>query len=144
MLGGGKGLSLWMWLQENAWAALVSLAALLLLGLWRVVPRFGPLAPPEAAAELRLSSHLEASGRFYRRHLPIEDIHQGLARAFLQRLAERRPGIAARTASQRNAELARLAGANPQAVARALDMPATSVGDFIRSTILIKRMEQAL
>jgi len=144
MLGGGSALSLWVWLTENAWAALASLGLLLAFWLWRVVPRFGPLAPPEAGAELRLSSHLEASGRFYRRHLPIEDIHQGLARAFLQRLAERRPGIAARPAGQRNAELARLAGAQPQAVARALDMPAASVGDFIRSAILIKRMEQVL
>ena len=144
LLGGGSSLSLWVWLQENAWAALASLAMLLLLWLWRVVPRFGPLAAPEPGTELRLSSHLEASGRFYRRHLPIEEIHQGLSRAFLQRLAERRPGIAARPAGERNAELARLAGANPQAVARALGAPATSAGDFIRSAILIKRLEQAL
>ena len=144
MLGGGTALSLRTWLAENARAALAGLGVLLLLWLWRVVPRFGPLAPPEPAAELRLSSHLEASGRFYRRHLPVEAIHQGLVRAFLQRLAERRPGIAARAAGQRNAELARLAGARPQAVAHALDMPAASAGDFIRSAILIKRMEQAL
>jgi hypothetical protein len=144
MLDGGSALSLWVWLKENAWAALAGLGALLFLWLWRVVPRFGPLAPPEPAAELRLTSHLEASGRFYRRHLPIEAIHQGLARAFLQRLAERRPGIAARAAGQRNAELARLAGVEPQAVARALDVPASSAGDFVRSAILIKRMEQAL
>lgn len=144
LLGGGSALSLWVWLQENAWAALASLGMLLLLWLWRVVPRFGPLAAPETGGELRLSSHLEASGRFYRRHLPIEAIHQGLSRAFLQRLAERRPGIAARAARERNAELARMCGASPQAVARALDVPATSAGDFIRSAILIKRLEQAL
>jgi hypothetical protein len=144
ILGGRSELSLWRWLEANAWTALASLGLLIALWLWRVVPRFGPLAPAEDVAELRLASHLEASGRFYRRHLPIEEIHQGLRRAFLARLAERRPGIAARGPAERNAELARLAGVNPQAVARALDAPAQSVGDFVRGSITLKRLEQAL
>lgn len=144
LLGGGSDLSLWRWLLDNAWAALASLALLAVLWLWRVVPRFGPLAAPEPEAELRLTSHLAASGRFYRRHMSVAEIHQGLRRAFLQRLAERRPGIAARAVRERNAELARIAGVSAAAVARALDAPAQSIGDFVRGAILIKRLEQAL
>lgn len=144
ILGGRSGLSLWRWLADNAWAALTGCALLLAFWLWRIVPRFGPLATPPADPELRLASHLEASGRFYRQHMPTVEIHQGLRRAFLQRLAEKRPGIAARVPAERNTELARVAGVKAQAVARALDHPVDSTGDFVRATILIKRLEQAI
>ena len=144
LLGGHSDLSLWRWLADNAWMALAGLAALITLWLWRAIARFGPLAPAPAPAELRLASHLEASGRFFRKHLALPEIYQGLRNGFMQRLLERRPAIAARTAGARNAELALLIGVRAESVARALDAPALSVGEMVRDVALLQRLAQKL
>lgn len=144
LVWGDDDVSLWDWLTEHALLALASLAVLILLWLWRVVPRFGPLAPEVPPAEQKLISHLEASGRFYWKHMEPPEIYAKLRAAFVQRLRERRPGIAQRSADQRNAELARMIAARPEAVARALDAPARSVGELVRNAILLQRLSQKL
>lgn len=60
--------SLGAWLKRNAWMPLLSLALLGLLGLWRSVPRFGPLAADPEPIRRRLGDHLLASGRFLWAH----------------------------------------------------------------------------
>ncbi len=144
LVWGDDDVSLWDWLVEHALLALTSLAVLILLWLWRVVPRFGPLAPEAPPAEQKLLSHLEASGRFYWKHMEPPEIYAKLRAAFVQRLKERRPGIAQRNPDQRNAELARLIAARPEAVARALDAPARSVGELVRNAIVLQRLSQKL
>lgn len=136
--------SLWTWLGNHAALALASLALLLLVWLWRVVPRFGPLMPDAAPAEQKLSSHLEAVGRFYWKHMGPVEIYARLRAAFLQRLTERRPAIVVRNAAERNAQLAQLAGVRAEAVARALDQPAHSTGELIRNAVLLQRLAQKL
>ena len=144
LVWGNDDVSIWTWLANHAAYALASLALLLVVWLWRVVPRFGPLQPDVAPAELKLSSHLQAVGRFYWKHLTPVDIYARLRATFVQRVAERRPGIAMRSAAERNQELAQLAGVNADAVARALDRPAHSVGELIRNAVLLQRVSQKL
>ena len=57
-------LSLVTWLRKHAWAPLAGGAAALLLWLWRVIPRFGPIMPDAERRRRRLLDHLRASGRF--------------------------------------------------------------------------------
>ena len=52
------------WLGKHAWAPLAGGAAALLLWLWRVAFRFGPVAPDPERGRRRLLDHLRASGRF--------------------------------------------------------------------------------
>ncbi len=144
LVWGNDNVSIWTWLAQHAALALASLALLLAIWLWRVVPRFGPLVPDSGPAEQKLSSHLEAVGRFYWKHLGPVEIYAKLRAAFAQRLAERRPGIAMRTAAERNAQLAQLGGVRAEAVARALDQPAHSVAELIRNTVLLQRLSQKL
>ena len=100
--------------------------------------------PGAAAADQKLSSHLEAVGRFYWKHMQPVEIYAKLRAAFVHRLSERRPGLVMRNAAERNAELARLGGVRVEAVARALDQPAHSVGELIRNTVLLQRLSQKL
>ena len=144
LVWGNDELSLWDWLTEHAGFALISLGLLLGVWLWRVIPRFGPLEPEAPPAEQKLLSHLEASGRFYWKHMEPPEIYAKLRSAFILRLTERRPGIARRQADQRNAELARLIGARPEAVARALDLPAQSIGELVRNAVLLQRLSQKI
>jgi len=58
-------LSLWSFLTEHALAALAAGVALLVAWLWRIAPRFGPVAPDAPPVRRRLLDHLRASGRYY-------------------------------------------------------------------------------
>ena len=136
--------SLWTWLREHALLAMVSLALLIVVWLWRVIPRFGPLVPELRPAEQKIASHLEAAGRFYWKHLGPAEVYAKLSSSFMQRLGERRPGIFTRKSADRNAELARLAGVNEEAVARALDHPVHNIGELVRNAVLLQRISQKL
>ena len=141
---GDDDVSTWSWLIEHAWMALLAAGAALALWLWRVAPRFGPLEAEAAPAEQRLIRHVEATGRFYWKHLSPGGVYATLHAAFMQRLTERRPGLARRANAERNAELAQLIGARPDAVTRALDAPVRGTGEFIRDTALLQRLTQKL
>lgn len=56
--------SLLRWLREKAWAPLGALALLVLVWLWRELPRFGPRLPDPAPGGRSLLEHLTACGRF--------------------------------------------------------------------------------
>jgi hypothetical protein len=57
--------SLPKWLWERAPLALVAAGVFLLLWLWRVVPRFGPLLPGDGVDRRSLLEHIRAVGRFH-------------------------------------------------------------------------------
>jgi hypothetical protein len=58
-------MSLPKWLWERAPLALVAAGVFLLLWLWRVVPRFGPLVPGAGVDRRSLLEHIRAVGRFH-------------------------------------------------------------------------------
>jgi hypothetical protein len=53
------------WLLEHAPAAIAACAAFVMVVLWRVIPRFGPLLPAPAPDRKSLLEHIRALGRFY-------------------------------------------------------------------------------
>jgi hypothetical protein len=55
--------TLWEWLRESAWTALLSAAVLLAVWLGAIVPRFGPLVPEPVPDRRALVEHLRAMGR---------------------------------------------------------------------------------
>ena len=55
--------SLWEWLLDSAWMVLFSGAVLLLLWLWGVVPRIGPLRIEPEPERRSVAEHLRAMGR---------------------------------------------------------------------------------
>jgi len=88
--------TLFAWLREHALAALVALAALLALWLWRVTPRFGPLQPGSSGARRSLLEHLQAVGRFHADHNHLARLlHQvrGEAQALFERAAPLSAGL---------------------------------------------------
>jgi len=54
---------LWSWLNMHAWRALAASAMLIMLWLWSLAPRFGPLRPDPEPVRRRLLDHLRANGR---------------------------------------------------------------------------------
>jgi hypothetical protein len=103
-------LSLWQWLTEHALAVLISGAALLFLWLWRIGPRFGPVAADLPPARRRLLDHLRASGRFHWNNRGRDRLAEAAREACLARLARAHPGFASLPPGERAAQLAAYAG----------------------------------
>jgi hypothetical protein len=102
-------LSLWDFLVEHAAALLLTLAALLVAWLWRIAPRFGPIAPDAPPARRRLLDHLRASGRFYWAQGLRERLVAAARDAALRRVARAQPEFAAAPDAERAERLVALA-----------------------------------
>jgi hypothetical protein len=131
-------LSLWGFLAENAAAVLAAGLALLVVWLWRIAPRFGPVAPDAPPARRRLLDHLRASGRYYWALNLRERLLIAARDAALRRVLRAQPEFAAASPPERAARLAALAGVPVGDAQRLLD-----AGGAIRGAAFIQVMQTA-
>lgn len=132
------------WLLETMPAALLASAVLLLLWLWRVVPRFGPPRPEMAPERRQLREHLTAIGHYVWRLGGLEHWLQVARESFLQRLALRHPALAALPPGEQASALSRLTHRPPALIASALHAPATSPAAFTLALRTLKNLERSL
>lgn len=85
--------SLFTWLVENAQAALIATAALLLVWAWRAGVRFGPVEPEPARERRRLLDHLRASGRFLWRSGGEPKLLAAARETCMHKIARTRPAL---------------------------------------------------
>jgi hypothetical protein len=114
-------LSLWRFLETNAPAVLAAAAALVALWLWRVGPRFGPVAPDPPPVRRRLLDHLRASGRYY------------WASGLRMRLVDAARDAALRRASRAHPELAAGAPGGAARLAALVGIPERQAERFLRA-----------
>lgn len=138
-------LSLLDWLLQHAAAALGAAAALLALWLWRVVPRFGPIAPDPEPARKRLLDHLRASGRFQWAAGGGPVLAEAAREAALRALQRAQPDFAALNPAEREARLAAQFGLPPQA-ARMLLQPvrAATPPELVAATAVYQSIHEQL
>jgi hypothetical protein len=131
-------LSLWGFLEEYAFAVLLASAALLVAWLWRVAPRFGPVAPDAPPARRRLLDHLRASGRYFWSLDLRERLLVAARDAALRRVLRAQPEFAGAKPQERAAHLATLAGVSIPEAQRLLD-----AGGKMRGAAFIQIMQTA-
>jgi hypothetical protein len=138
-------LSLWDFLVENAAAVLLTAGALLVAWLWRIAPRFGPVAPDLPPARRRLLDHLRASGRFYWAQGLRERLVAAARDAALRRVSRAQPEFAAASDAERAARLVALAGVSDAAARRLISAAGPMPGAaFIEVTQTAQRIHAAL
>jgi hypothetical protein len=118
------------WLVEHASEAWFAAAVLLLAGLWRVIPRFGPLLPEPPPVRPGLGEHLTACGRFLLQRCAYEYLILPLREEVLRALEEQRhlhPEITNRTLLA-----AHLSGMRPADIDRALAADPDTHHEFLR------------
>jgi hypothetical protein len=103
-------LSLARWLADNAWAVLAAGVLLLIVWLWRVASRFGPVAPDPEPARRRLLDHLRASGRFQWARGGGTTLVEAAREAALRRVARAYPDFAGLARAEQQARLVELFG----------------------------------
>jgi hypothetical protein len=142
-------LSLWGFLHQHAAPVLSTAAALLVLWLWRIAPRFGPVRPDAAPARRRLLDHLRASGRYYWARGLRAPLVSAARDAALRRIARAQPDFPAAPAAERLARVAALAGIEREEAERFMRAGADSIritrgADFIRIMHTAHRIHSAL
>ncbi len=138
-------LSLWRFLVEHALPVLLAAAALLALWLWRIAPRFGPLAPDAPPARRRLLDHLRASGRYYWASGLRARLVAAARDAALRRVAQAQPDFAAAPPPEQAARLAALAAMSPQDAAQLLAAQGAPRGaEFMQLVHHAQRVHSAL
>jgi hypothetical protein len=138
-------LSLLGWLRANAWAALTAGGVLLLLWLWRIAPRFGPVQPDPERARRRLLDHLRASGRFLWSNGGSAQLLEAAREACLRRVLRAHPDLMAASEAQRKARIAQLLGLSEAQAASLLAAPAaTRMIEFLHTIRLYQEIHERL
>jgi hypothetical protein len=138
-------LSLTGFLKERAPEAIGAGLALLALWLWRVAPRFGPVAPDAPPARRRLLDHLRASGRYYWAKGLRGELVIAARDAALRRLARAQPDFASAPHAEKISRLASLTGISHEEARRFLAAGGAMRGaDFIELARDAQRMHAAL
>lgn len=136
--------TLWDWLAESAWTAVIAGLALLGLWIWRILPRFGPVVPEPEAARRELREHLAALGRYVWRAGGLDHWLRVAREDFFARLSLRYPAIAAMAPDTQAAELARLSDRPASLIAAALHGQAGSPHAFTQALRTLRNLERSL
>lgn len=138
-------LSLTRWLRDNASAVLAAAAALLVLWLWRLAPRFGPIAPDPERNRRSLLDHLRASGRFLWNAGRRTELAESAREAALRRVSRAHPDFASLTANERAVRLADSFGLAPEDARRLLapQSPRT-IQEFVRGIRVLQIIHERL
>ncbi len=138
-------LSLWDFLKAHAAPVLAAGAALVLLWLWRIAPRFGPVAPDLPPARRRLLDHLRASGRYYWAKGLRGRLVVAARDAAMRRIARAQPDFATAPAAERLARLSSLIAMPREDAERFMSAGGQVRGtDFIRIMYTAHRIHSAL
>lgn len=137
--------SLWEWLAQSAWMPLVSGALLVLLWLWRIVPRFGGLRSLPEPERRGLVEHLAAVGRGVWRAGGLSHWLNLVRQALLKRISLRHPHVLQLPAAERAAALARISGLSTARVHQALEGRGTDSPRAFSDTVrAIQQLQQRL
>ncbi len=138
-------LSLWQFLVDHALEALLAAAALMALWLWRIAPRFGPLAPDLPPARRRLLDHLRASGRYFWASGLRERLVSAAREAALRRMASVQPDFPGAAPAEQAARLAEAAGISSEEAASLLSVRSAERGaEFMALVRHAQRVHAAL
>jgi hypothetical protein len=128
-----QALPLWGWLGEHALPTLGAAAVLLLLGLARALPRFGPIMPQAQVARRQLREHILAAGRFRWTHGGRDGLLSAAREIASRQIALMHPRIAQMPVPGRWHELAKRTGLDAASIAGAFDTDVRSAREFVQA-----------
>lgn len=137
--------TLWEWLADSAWMALVSGGLWITAWLWAIVPRFGGVVPVAEPERRGLGGHLAAVGRAVWREGGLGHWVEVLRQEVKELTLRRHPHLAALPEAGRIEALARIGGVPPERVAEFLNPTAAEAPeDYTRLTQTAQRLIQRL
>jgi hypothetical protein len=132
------------WLVANALPALAALGILLVVSLWRVMPRFGPLVAASAPDRRSLTEHLAATGRFYSSQGQLAALIKILRQDALDALALRVPETHGEDGAARLKTAARVSGLRPRELLYAFTAAAGTPREFTGAVRILREFRAQL
>jgi len=132
------------WLAAHALPALIVLGLLLIITLWRVMPRFGPLVAHNAPDRRSLTEHLTAMGRFYSSQGQLAALVKTVRQDALDALSLRVPETRNEDGAARLKAAARVSRMRPRELLYAFTSPATTARDFAAAIRLLREFRAQL
>lgn len=141
-----EDLSLWDWLLEHAWVVLATGGLALLLWLWQVGPRFGPIAEDPRRERRSLLEHLRACGRFEWAAKNGPQLAEAARELAWRRIARAHPELALMSVENSYPYLAKLYALHEDDIRRlrATTSLRRDENDFIRSIQAYQRIHEHL
>jgi hypothetical protein len=137
--------TLWQWLVESAWMVLISMALLIALWLWRIVPRFGGTLASPSLERRDLVQHLSAIGRSVWREGGIAHWLTVVRQAIHKRLSLRHPYLYRQEATEQQSALAKIAACSTKDIRLALTRGrAPTPAEFTVAMQTLQRLDQRL
>ncbi len=136
--------TLFAWLWQHAWTVCLAALLLLILGLARIIPRFGEIRPQAPAARRELREHLAAIGRYQWRTGELAALLAPAREHFQRRLALRQPAIAALPPAAQAPALAALSQRPAVLINTALVGQASTAREFTDAVGLLHHLERDL
>ncbi|OWJ97841.1 hypothetical protein B6S59_02500 [Pseudomonas sp. A46] len=127
--------------------ALVALGLLLILSLWHLGQRQGPLQAPASLARRQLEEHLRGSADFRLRHSGQAGLLQGLQKDIQRRARHRHPGFERLPVADQWQVLGRLTRLPPSAISQAmrpLPKQRLNAAEFTRQVAHLQTLRNAL
>lgn len=134
-------------LQRHFTPALLALGVLLVLVLWHVGQRQGPLLQPQPASRRQLQEHLRGAADFLLRHGGQQRLLSNLQQDILRRARRRHPGFERLGVAEQWQILGRLSRLPPAAISQAmrpLGNKRLSASDFTRQVAHLQTLRNAL
>lgn len=134
-------------LQRHFTPALLALGLLLVLTLWHVGQRRGPLLQPPAASRRQLQEHLRAGADFLLRHGGQQRLLSNLQQDILRRARRRHPGFERLAVADQWQILGRLTRQPSTVISQAmrpLGQKRLSASDFTRQVAHLQTLRNAL
>jgi len=126
-----QALPLWAWLWDHAVPTLAASSVLILLGLARGLPRFGPMQPEPTLARRQLREHILAAGRFRWTHGGREGLLGSAREVAAKQIAVTHPRLAQLPPPTRWRELAACTDLDEGAIMNAFTTQARGTRDFV-------------
>ena len=137
--------TLWQWLIESAWMALISGALLIALWLWWIVPRFGGTLAVATSERRDLLAHLAAIGRSVWREGGLAHWLNVVRQAVHKRLALRHPHLRQMETDRQYAQLAKMAACPEKDIRTALTPgQARTPAEFAKAMQTLQSLDQHL
>ena len=132
------------WLSAHAMQIGISALVVLLLWLWRVTPRFGPILPGPERARRQLLEHIRACGRFRWARGARESLLAAAREICNGRIARLRPRLAVMGVEERCRELATEVALDADAVAYAFQGVPQAAREFVHMVATLASIHAAL
>jgi hypothetical protein len=138
--------SLLQLIWDNAPYIVISLAVLLGVWLWSVMPMFGPVIRQEPSARRSIIEHVRAAGHFAWRNDGAGLLARSSAAALIHEAEARHPGIARLSPQKQAVQIAKLTGLSAQSALDVISQPdrARHQREFTHDMQTLHRMRKEL